>query len=95
MEQTENENKAAGAASALNVELERSFWVWWKRSGWKGNSEADAALEAWMESAKAEREACAKVCEDSCTNHGKRKRGSDTGDAARKNCAVRIRMRSN
>jgi hypothetical protein len=41
----------------------------------------------------AEREACAQECEKSCTHHGARKGGSDTGDAARRNCAVRIRAR--
>lgn len=56
-------NEARIGLSLLNAELERRFWVWWKESGWKGNSDADAALEAWMESAKAEREACAKVCD--------------------------------
>ncbi len=40
-----------------------------------------------------EREACAKMCESLLTNHGSRKGGSNTGDAARRVCAAAIRNR--
>lgn len=72
---TEQETNHAFARSRSNAGLERDFEAWWEsdgqflRSG-GGQYEKTFAYHAWIDSAKSEREACAKVAEEAAKKMG-------------------------
>jgi len=66
---SETGKEAAPLPVRSNAGLERSFDVWWEAHGQfhragGGEYEKTFAYHAWIDSAKAERQACAKVCAD-------------------------------
>ncbi len=76
--------------------MKAEFLAWWYGENTElGYLHKFTAWNAWLAATTKEREACAKICDEACTNHGARNGGSDTADAARRNLAARIRMRSN